>query len=123
MVKHTPGPWTTGKPRGSQTHGYEVSINAKHHSGLATVVWGMVDDSLDGLNSPQQEANARLIAAAPSLLEALKEARDLLWRARLYAGYADGPLSEPAAVHIEHMAGQIIEQAEGRGPQSQETPQ
>jgi hypothetical protein len=65
-TKHTPGPWRVGKQ------------------------WSVVADSEIGTHSDQQnreyyggalvcesvrtEANARLIAAAPELLEALKEA-------------------------------------------------
>jgi len=65
-TKHTPGPWTI--------HHYEwlpkghVSIDALFHGELALVVWKMEDDE----QSPECEANARLIAAAPELLEALQ---------------------------------------------------
>lgn len=61
--RFTPGPWVL-RPQGSE-------IEVKH--GIYTI--GMVHN----YNSPQEanEANARLIAAAPELLEALQDA--LAW--------------------------------------------
>ena len=64
MSKHTPGPW------GIERHydpGYKF-ISAKKHTALAQVVWCMEDED----RSPECEANAHLIAAAPELLEALE---------------------------------------------------
>ena len=62
MSKHTPGPW-----KWWTTHEGAHRINP--HKG------GLVIASCDTRNpfSEEQEANARLIAAAPDLLEALKE--------------------------------------------------
>ncbi|MFA7290912.1 MAG: hypothetical protein WC023_01565 [Rhodocyclaceae bacterium] len=73
-TKHTDGPWTLGDIYDSEHGGKLVDIDAlapriSHHA-LATVVWQMGDDAIDGKNSPQKEANARLICAAPELLEA-----------------------------------------------------
>lgn len=57
MNMHTPGPWTTQHPQGT----FETFIwQAEPHSVLLA--------SAHGLN---REANARLIAAAPELLEAV----------------------------------------------------
>lgn len=67
MAGHTKGPWGLGERDGDY-----VMIDAPNHSGLASVVWQMEDDRLCGDPSPEKEANARLIAAAPELLEALK---------------------------------------------------
>jgi hypothetical protein len=54
-IKHTPAPWqlTFGD------HGFAI------HAGLTIVV--MIDDTMD-----EWKANARLIAAAPELLDALE---------------------------------------------------
>ena len=64
-TKHTPGPWmfdATLKGDGSFGGSYIVSNNAKRTWPLAEVY---------------REDNARLIAAAPELLEALKEIAEL----------------------------------------------
>ena len=68
--KHTPGPWVIEYLDWAQK-GY-VFISAEDHGALAQVVWLMEDDELMGRNSPENEANAHLIAAAPELLEALQ---------------------------------------------------
>ena len=60
-AKHAPGPWSIDL-RWSKPH--YASINAPTHSALASVVWCMDGDQ----QTPQCEANARLIAAAPDLL-------------------------------------------------------
>ena len=63
-TKHTPGPWRT-KREGFST----VYVEARIDGGLIQEVaaCGPTDAGLE-----QQEANARLIAAAPELLEAAK---------------------------------------------------
>lgn len=60
MSKHTPGPWSVAR------HGYGTFYEAH----------AFIEHSVCGIWWPdgnvEQEANARLIAAAPELLEALK---------------------------------------------------
>ena len=70
MSKHTPGPWEIKR---HYDPGYKF-ISAPKHSGLAQVVWCMEDED----RSPECEANAHLIAAAPELLEALEKV-DSYW--------------------------------------------
>ena len=67
MSKHTAGPWwiDTAEDVDLPNH---VGISADEHGLLAQVVWRMEDDE----RTPQCEANARLIAAAPDLLEVLE---------------------------------------------------
>lgn len=74
MSKHTPGPW-------------EVSTFAAHtdKAGLPAGVYTVEDDGSDGdyvcmietdwIEPDEAHANAQLIASAPELLEACKEAR------------------------------------------------
>jgi hypothetical protein len=69
MNKHTPGPW-------------EVFYKAKYDEWHVSVPmsegnmrWGLFDD---GVRSENPEADARLIAAAPELLEALKLAQSII---------------------------------------------
>ena len=67
MSKHTPGPWLT-------------AIQECHTGDIATVyhttdgwvsIWSE-NWAITGMDREEQSANARLIAAAPDLLEALK---------------------------------------------------
>lgn len=64
--KHTPGPWKIGTPppNGEQTVGTDQGLMVA----VATTGAGV-----------QTKANARLISAAPDLLEALKDCIDLAW--------------------------------------------
>jgi hypothetical protein len=64
MSNHTPGPWEI---KLHPDDGYRY-ISGPKHIGLAQVVWCMSYEE----RSPVCEANARLIAAAPELLEALE---------------------------------------------------
>ena len=65
MSKHTPGPWEIQE----HPNGIYKYISGPEHLEFAQVVWCMEDDE----RSPECEANARLIAAAPELLEAVEE--------------------------------------------------
>lgn len=69
MSKHAPGPWRTQPwPHERECMGADLGAMAVVGAdGISpAVVWGGLESS---------EANARLIAAAPDLLEALKYAR------------------------------------------------
>ncbi|MBB4342101.1 hypothetical protein [Rhizobium leguminosarum] len=107
MRKHTPGPWAVEDPMGA-----EIGLSIVQ-DGLKTYEWefiAMVCQSTAGdermgrqrfISPKEQEANARLIAAAPDLLEALKN---------LAAAAAGGwPISEELIA-----AGYAIAKAEGR---------
>lgn len=65
-TEHTPGPWRTHRPH----HG-TIYIDAPIGNGMLQEVAAIGPTEGAG----QQEANARLIVAAPELLEALKTAR------------------------------------------------
>lgn len=71
QAKHTPGPWFI-EHHDWLEKGY-CCISSKNSVAFANVVWQMKHDELIGRNSPKQEANDRLIAAAPELLEALQD--------------------------------------------------
>ncbi len=64
--KHTPGPWHVDPKAAEESFFEDVSI--LRHDGLAVAVAVHNGDIIP----PEPEANARLIAAAPDLLEALK---------------------------------------------------
>lgn len=72
MSKHTPGPWVAEWVK-SFTGKDEYWINFELHGSIATVRHGASDRQYGGKKA--LHANARLIAAAPELLEALKEVR------------------------------------------------
>lgn len=66
-VKHTPGPWKYHEELGAQ---FSMVGNSDYVvAGIPNETWTGCEDDL-----PIQRANARLIAAAPDLLEALETA-------------------------------------------------
>ena len=72
MSKHTPGPWILSGPMGTgHLHGREPEFRVYAHRTLFLEVCADPDGYAHGEN----EANARLIAAAPELLETLREVR------------------------------------------------
>jgi hypothetical protein len=69
-AKHTPGPWTIN--RTSERHGqrpYGISAGKRGPTPKNIVNWG----GMAAPASQESEANARLIASAPDLLEALRQ--------------------------------------------------
>ena len=70
MSKHTPGPW--------KQYGQEVFSDDKNETFICNTPEWLDDPSYD-----EQIANARLIAAAPELLAALKAMRNRLAYAEL----------------------------------------
>jgi hypothetical protein len=69
-IKHTPSPWANG-----------VNGSGLYHQWQITTADGLIhiaDIRLNGHNQTHGIANARLIAAAPELLEALQETYVLL---------------------------------------------
>lgn len=68
MSGHTPGPWTV-----DQRAGNSLSIDGPEGREIASVY----DEDIDDV-TPQQEADARLMAAAPDLLDACDRALGLI---------------------------------------------
>lgn len=75
--KHTPGPWIIDPKYLSEVQTSSMLTVAtcwhEHAAGQTIDVVGVVECSLE-----ESAANARIIAAAPELLECLKDARRLL---------------------------------------------
>ena len=71
MIKHTPGPWQHFvKLSGSENHrGFRI---------LTADGWALADVQPADEDGIEGEANARLIAAAPDLLEALKRMASII---------------------------------------------
>lgn len=107
---HTPGPWhyirqsnDNGEPVYSVGSEYAEGEN-KHIARVATAAgWSDVDGKTHRVERPA-EANARLIAAAPEMLEALQQVLGLLPDIE-----GEGPLST-----IENILEYAIAKAEGR---------
>lgn len=99
-AKHTPGPWFVDR---LSEHGYL----------LVKPVGGQVVAQIDPVE--EEEANARLIAAAPDLLDALKAAECTL--ANIQADISSGRLFSKDAVanlgRARLLALQVIDTAEG----------
>lgn len=68
-TRHTPGPWTTDEAEHDSPH-QSIRIGSVMHHTVCTV-W--IDDAPVHEFNAKQQANARLIAAAPELLKALIE--------------------------------------------------
>ena len=75
IQKHTPGPWTVVKPQYENKKGVFASIytNPATEKGFRTCEF---DIRADGYQNSHAEANARLIAAAPDLLNMLQRMID-----------------------------------------------
>jgi len=82
QLKHTPGPW--GADLGVALDNGQHAVNADMAGGgpwraIATVYVGRYGGGSKAVQPAEAEANARLIAAAPTMLDALltiREARD-----------------------------------------------
>ena len=68
-VQHTPGPWFHAHRKGNDAM-FRTEVFSEQHGGIATCDWTPKHCG-NGVTATYREANARLIAAAPDLLEAL----------------------------------------------------
>ena len=68
MSEHTPGPWEASLTGGRERAVFKVGDAAGQICKLPGALWGP--------SGEEKEANAKLIAAAPEMLRALKHARD-----------------------------------------------
>ncbi len=98
MSKHTPGPWHATVPPSSDIH-FIRNIDSDDAGQIAKVRVGPVLEQAEAL------ANARLIAAAPDLLEALECLQE--WVDNCFQEYSDAEVCSVARA--------AIAKAEGRG--------
>lgn len=78
-TQHTPGPWrletTVNETRSSGSYDYFwYEIFAKGRKTALAEVFELDADERDGVWDPETRANAHLMAAAPDMFEALKQA-------------------------------------------------
>lgn len=104
-MKHTPGKWETDKGR------LCYCIFARDKNGnrvaLATSDDNIIGGAGSSIRMPEKLANARLIAAAPELLEACKEALRVL---KYYSSFIPGDVFSQIKNNLE----QAIAKAEGK---------
>ncbi len=104
--KHTPGPWRTLAPKIPEmgTRG-DTGIIADD-GGMIGETWGLCPGPVPGgIGRADAEANARLIAAAPDMLEALRAT---------FAAYQGPHLFSPAQQAAWALMQAAIAKAEGR---------
>jgi hypothetical protein len=109
MSKHTPGPWKVVRDGNPLSAGIVAVIEHSPDRHIA-----VEEDHFGGpwCAPDTWEANARLIAAAPELLEALREACRLYAEYGLVAGHVEGdPLAVGRWIGAARAA---IAKAEGR---------
>jgi len=70
VTKHTEGPWI---------YGDDMRGTARVFAGNQEIVRALSKHGVRRLSAKEREANARLIASAPALLEALEELLDIEW--------------------------------------------
>jgi hypothetical protein len=97
--KHTPGPWKWAKSRGMNA--YEIHGADGSYIGD---VWGVDEPVPNGIKREHQKPNARLIAAAPEMLEALRDVLEMIATDDLV----------PESVSYMQQARAAIAKAEGR---------
>lgn len=74
MTDHTPGPWICSEARTSIGRAFRIGAGEMIESGKGCCI--IYDDYPAGERSRQREANAKLIAAAPDLYDALEAIMD-----------------------------------------------
>lgn len=112
-MKHTPGPWIVGPSKLDIVHGSkgrDPVTNARYLPIGYSVLVGNNHGLWVGITQAEAEANARLMAAAPDLLEALQK----IANAQLESFDHSADLWEELAECVE-VAQQAISKAKGRG--------
>jgi hypothetical protein len=101
MSTHTPGPWSVerGDVLDSDSERWSVLTTGPRRYFIATVENGAPGDTLE-----TELANARLIAAAPDLLEAAAEAKAAIAKQRVPQNDAE------AALQVLFILGPVLEQ-------------
>lgn len=103
MVSHTPGPWIVKKP--GEHSPTETRVVHQIGNTFAMIAEIGIHRTIGAKGpSKEEQANARLIAAAPQLLVMLKEAVEMLYA-------KNGPYVPGSEIHRQFM--DAIAEAEG----------
>jgi hypothetical protein len=102
MNKHTPGPWNVS----DHVNNNEIVVRSNDGDIVANLKCDRVHNSMNG--KTEVEANARLIARAPELLEALRKAE-----ASMYSLHESNALDDEDYAALKAVT-QAIAKAEGR---------
>lgn len=107
MSKHTPGPWVTAYDDGGIT---PDTASGNRIFDIARIYWP------DRLREAEYRANARLVAAAPDLLAALRGAALAIgnWSRPTGANGMTSPRPDDPLVLAMHAAYAAIAKAEGK---------
>lgn len=81
MSKHTPGPWVIIPGGDEWSRGQIATIEPKPEEMVETNYWTVAEVNY---RREEHKANARLISAAPDLLEALETIKRRMWEPRQY---------------------------------------
>lgn len=100
QAKHTPGPWTIAADI------YEERFGIGGRDGVVVCAPFLRSGPKVGVHGL---ANARLIAAAPELLEALSELADLMEDVRTGEYKPDSFTTQPARAAIAKAQGQVVD--------------
>jgi hypothetical protein len=108
QAKHTPGPWHMMLTK----DGYQIGTGLWEDWGNGDMAFSEFQIATVWACMEEANSNARLIAAAPDLLEALLEIRDMLWsrpdiseRLRPLMGFAEEATNQKAAAAIAKAKG------------------
>jgi len=104
-ISHTPGPW-----RAYISEHNTIEIEDKNQDII--ISWAGFDSCHKII--PERKANAHLIAAAPEMLEALTECRDVLSKLAQTGKIKGMDELEKYALHGADVADAVISKAEGR---------
>lgn len=114
MAKHTPGSWVADTTTTAEHGTVWTKADYEAPAGRWPAPIADCSDMLEHRRPVVEwQANARLIAAAPDLLKALKEACDVLSLAVSYGLYDEGSLGEADILDTRAMARAAIAKAEG----------
>jgi len=103
MPEHTPGPWEVAHYDGEEWYGCDVSVFARISSVNHRSVARIYGDGVlaHNPNNAERDANARLIAAAPEMLEALEKAVPWLGKMIADGGHLNSVLPRACEIALD----------------------
>jgi len=109
MSKHTPGPWkVAGGPSWEETEACYHIVDSK--KGWVAQLWNKYEE--DFKSREESKANARLIAAAPEMLEALEKVKEYIEHSMNYGILAGVPEFVESAIKKARGGENKLEEAE-----------